>query len=295
MQQVAFLGLGIMGIAMARNISKAGFPLTVYNRTSSKAEALATSGVHVAHTPREAVQQADVIISMVGNDQASQQIWLGDDGALAGARPDAVLVECSTLSLAWVCQLAELAASRDLAFLDAPVTGSKPAAEAGQIGLFIGGDTEAFQIAQPVLRAISQHQFHMGTSGTGTKMKLVVNLIVGLQAEALAEGLHLAEAAGLDMEQVVAQLANGGGGSPVVKMKIGPMVQRQYTPQFALRWLHKDLTYALRLADEVNAPMPTLATAREVYRLAGNLGLDEKDFSAVIEVLRQSGGKEAAQ
>ena len=126
-------------------------------------------------------------------------------------------------------------------------------------------------------------------------MKLVINLIIGLQAEALAEGLNLAEAAGLDMEQVVPLLANGGVGSPVVKMKIGPMVHRQYTPHFALRWLHKDLTYALRLADEVNTPMPSLATAREVYRLAGNLGLDEADFSAVIEALRQSDQKVAIQ
>lgn len=142
---------------------------------------------------------------------------------------------------------------------------------------------------------MSQFQSHMGPGGSGARMKLVINLIVGLQAEALSEGLHLAEAAGLDMEQVVDLLANGGVGSPVVKMKIGPMVQRQYPPQFALHWLHKDLTYALRLADEVNAPMPSLATVREVYRLASNLGLDEADFSAVVEALRQSNRKETAQ
>src|SRR5258708_5091064 len=138
MQQVAFLGLGTMGTAMARNISKAGFPLTVYNRTPAKAEALVTSGIRRAETPREATRQADVIISMVGNNQASQQIWLGEDGALAGAKAESVLIECSTLSVAWVRRLAELAAARELAFLDAQVTGSKPAAEARQIGLFVG-------------------------------------------------------------------------------------------------------------------------------------------------------------
>jgi 3-hydroxyisobutyrate dehydrogenase len=295
MQQIAFLGLGTMGTAMARNISKAGFPLIVYNRTRAKAEALATSEIRLAQTPREAAQQSDVIISMVGNDQASQQIWLGEEGALDGARPNAVLIECSTLSLAWVRQLAELAASRHLAFLDSPVTGSLPAAQAGHIGLFVGGNAAAFQRVQPVLQAMSQFQSHLGASGAGAKMKLVINLIIGLQAEALAEGLNLAAAAGLNMEQVVALLANGGVGSPVVKMKIEPMVQRQYTPHFALRWLHKDLTYALRLADEVNMPMPALATVREIYRLAGNLGLDEADFSAVIEALRQSESNVAAQ
>ena len=288
MQRIAFLGLGGMGTAMARNLSKAGFPLVVYNRTPAKAEALVAEGIQRAETPREAVREAEVIISMVGNDQASQQIWLGDDGALAGARHGAVLIECSTLSLAWVRELAEQAATHDLAFLDAPVTGSKPAAEARQIGLFVGGDRAVMQQVQPVLAAMSQFQSYMGVSGAGTKMKLVINLIIGLHAEALAEGLNLAEQAGLDMEQVMPLLANGGVGSPIVKMKVGPMIQRQYQPLFALRWLHKDLTYALRFADELNLPMPALATAREVYRLAGNLGLDEADFSAVIEALRQS-------
>ncbi len=288
MQQVAFLGLGGMGTAMARNLRKAGFPLTVYNRTPARAEALAVEGIARADTPCEAARKAEVIISMVGNDQASQQVWLGQDGALAGARPGAVLIECSTLSLAWVRELAALAATRNLAFLDAPVTGSKPAAEARQIGLFVGGDAAVMQQVQPVLAAMSQFQSHMGESGAGTKMKLVINLIIGLHAEALAEGLNLAEQAGLDMEQVIPLLANGGVGSPVVKMKIEPMVRRQYQSLFALRWLHKDLTYALRFADELNLPMPALATAREIYRLAGNLGLNDADFSAVIEVLRQS-------
>lgn len=291
MQQVAFLGLGTMGAAMALNINNAGFPLIVYNRTSAKAEALVrvSDTIRQAETPYQAVRQADVIISMVGNDQASRQIWLGDDGALAGAKPDAVLIESSTLSLAWVRELAALATARKLALLDAPVTGSKAAAETGQIGLFVGGDETAFHIVQPVLQAMSQWQRHLGTNGAGAIMKLVINLIIGIHIEALAEGVYLAEQAGLDMEQVVPLLANGGVGSPVVKMKIGPMVQREYTPHFALRWLHKDLTYALRLADELHTPMPAVATVREIYRMAGNLGVDEADFSAVIETLRQSG------
>jgi 3-hydroxyisobutyrate dehydrogenase len=288
MQQVAFLGLGTMGSAMARNINKAGFPLTVYNRTPAKAEALSISGIDRSQTAREAVRRADVIISMVADDSASQQIWLGEDGALAGARPEAVLIECSTLSIAWVRQLNELTASRKLAFLDAPVAGSKTAAEARQIGMFVGGDATAFRQVQPILQAMSQFQCHLGASGAGTKMKLVIQLILGLQIEALAEGLNLAEEAGLNLEQIVSLLANGAVGSPIVKMKIEPMAHREYSPLFALRGIHKDLTYALRLADELKASLPTGATAREVYRLAGNLGFDDADFSAVIEVLRQS-------
>lgn len=272
---------------MVGNLSKAGFGLTVYNRTSAKAEALVTSGIEQAKTPYEAARQADVIISIVGNDQASEQIWLGEEGALTGAKPETVLIECSTLSLAWVRRLSELAAMRELALLDAPVTGSKAAAEAGQLGFFVGGDAAAFRTARPVFQAMSQFQSHLGASGAGAKMKLVINLIIGLQVEALAEGLHLAEQAGLDLEQVLPLLANGGAGSPVVKMKIGPMVEREYPSLFALCWLHKDLTYALRLADELNTPLPGVAMAREIYRMAGNLGFEEADFSAVIEALRQ--------
>src|SRR5215216_3898977 len=139
MQNVALLGLGVMGNGMAQNLLKAGFPLAVYNRTRSKAEPLAAKGAHVAATPREAAANAAIVIAMVGDDPASRAIWLGDDGALAGASPDTIVIECSTLSLEWVRELAGLAAADHLAFLDAPVTGSKDAAEAGELRLMIGG------------------------------------------------------------------------------------------------------------------------------------------------------------
>src|SRR6266508_2922425 len=139
MNKVAFLGLGIMGGGMAQNLLKAGFPLTVYNRTRAKADPLAALGARVAGTPREAAANADIVIAMVGDDMASRAVWLGADGALAGARAGAVLVECSTLSLEWVRELAGLASERKLDFLDSPVTGSKDAAAAGELKLMVGG------------------------------------------------------------------------------------------------------------------------------------------------------------
>jgi 3-hydroxyisobutyrate dehydrogenase len=287
MNKVALLGLGVMGHGMAQNLLKTGFQLMVYNRTRSKAEDLARQGAQVADTPRAAATRAEIVLSMVGDDIASRAVWLGDDGALAGMQPGALAVECSTLSLDWVRELAALAAERDIAFLDSPVTGSKDAAEAGELRLLVGGDAAVLERARPVLEAISRRVDRFGPTGAGATIKLINNLMGGVQAAVLAEGLALAERAGLDMEQVVAFIINAAPGSPLVKGKAARMAHRDYADtQFALKWMHKDTTYALRAADEYGVPMPTLAAAREVYRIARNRGLDDADFAAVIEALR---------
>lgn len=287
MLNVALLGLGIMGGGMAGNLLKAGFPLAVYNRTRAKAAPLAAAGARVAETPRAAAEGADVVIAMVGDDAASRAIWLGADGALAGMPAGAVVVECSTLSLEWVRELAGLAGERGLAFLDSPVTGSKDAAAAGELRLLVGGDAAALERARPALEAISQRIFHFGPVGAGATVKLVNNLMGAVQVAVLGEGLLLAERAGLDMEQVVPFIINAAPGSPIVKGKAARIAARDYDDtQFALKWMHKDATYALRAADELGVPMPTLAVAREMYRAARSLGLGDADFAAVAEAIR---------
>ena len=177
MNKVGLLGLGIMGNGMAQSLLKAGFPLTVYNRTRSKAEPLASKGARVVATPREAAASADIVIAMVGDDAASRAIWLGNDGALGGAKPDTIVVECSTLSLEWVRELAGLASERKLDFLDSPVTGSKDAAAAGELKLMVGGDAAALDRARPALEAVSQRIVHFGPVGAGATMKLINNLM----------------------------------------------------------------------------------------------------------------------
>lgn len=286
MQQVAILGLGIMGSGMAHNLLKAGFSLTVYNRSRDKATALESAGAQVAETPRAAAESADVIVAMVANDEASRAIWLGDDGALAAVRPDALLIECSTLTTGWVRDLAELAGQRGAAFLDAPVTGSKPVAESGKLGFLAGGDSSAFERARPILEAMGENINHLGPVGSGATMKLINNLMGGVQVAVLAEGLLLAEQAGLDMQQVVALLTNGAPGSPIVKGKAPRIAARDYETHFALRWMHKDLSYALDEAARHNVPLPTVAAAREIYRLAIGQGLGDQDFAAIAETLR---------
>jgi 3-hydroxyisobutyrate dehydrogenase len=287
MNKVALLGLGVMGNGMALNLLKAGFAPTVYNRTRSKAEALAAQGAHVADTPRQAAGDAEIVLSMVGDDNASRAVWLGDDGALAGAKAGAILVECSTLSLEWVRELAGLAEARKLAFLDAPVTGSKDAAEAGELRLMVGGDPAVLERARPALEAISKRIEHFGPTGAGATMKLINNLMGGVQTAVLGEGLALAEQAGLNLEQVVAFITNAAPGSPLVSAKAKAMAAGNYDTNFALKWMHKDTTYAMRAASEYGVPMPTVAAAREMYQLAKGLGYGDQDFAAIFEAIRQ--------
>ncbi len=286
MQQVALLGLGIMGMGMARNLMEAGVPLTVYNRSADKAQALAAEGAQVAPTPREAAAQANVVISMVADDGASRAVWLGDDGALAQIKPSTLLIESSTLSLTWVRELGALAAEHRCQFLDAPVAGSRPAAEAGELVFFVGGEASALEQARPLFEAMGRRAEHLGPAGSGATMKLVNNLMGGVQLAALAEGLVLAEQAGLDMEKVVPLLINGAPGSPLVKGKAARIVARDYHTDFALRWMHKDLGYALNAAVDEGVPMPTVAAARELYRFAIAHGHGDDDFAAVAEALR---------
>lgn len=288
MQKVTLLGLGIMGQGLAGNLLSNGFELTVWNRTAAKAEGLTARGAKLADTPRQAAAGADVVIAAVGDDAASRAVWLGADGALAGAASGAVLVECSTLSPGWVRELAGLAAERGCDFLDAPMAGSKDAAANAQIALLVGGQAAALERARPVLEAISRRVEHLGPSGAGATWKLIYNMMIAAQVAALSEGLALAEAAGLDMEQVVSLILNGATSSRIVQAKLPRMVERRYDDtEFALKWMQKDARYAVELAQAVGVPLQTAAAAVQVMQMARDKGLDDKDFAAVIEGVRR--------
>lgn len=290
MKQVALLGLGTMGNGMGHQLLKAGFNLTVYNRTPEKAAALAAAGAKPSASPHEAARQADVIISMVSNDDASRQVWLGEQGALSGAKAGAVLVECSTLSPDWVCELAALAAAHQLPFLDIPVNGSRDAAASGNLLLLVGGPIETMEQIRPVLEAIGRQLVHLGPVGSGTAMKLARNMLVAVQTLALGEALTLTKRAGLNMDQVVEVLTNDGGlSNGLMKRNVSVMRQKTYDkPDFFLQHMRKDVSYALRLAGDLGAALPAAAATREVYQLAGNQGHDHKEFAAVFEVLNGS-------
>jgi 3-hydroxyisobutyrate dehydrogenase len=289
MQQtrVALIGLGLMGSGMARRLLGAGFALTVWNRNPERAKAIAGEGAHLAATPREAASRADVVLSMVADDAASRAVWLGDDGALAGAAQGAVLVESSTLTVAWIGQLFREVAARGCELLDAPVTGSKSQAAAGELVFLVGGAAAALETARPALAAMSRAILHVGGSGRGTLLKLVNNFMCGVQAASLAEALALIERSGLDRAKSLELLTTGAPGSPLVRTLSARMTARDYTPNFLLRLMAKDLTYALGEGRRYGLDLSTVASALQVVDRAVAAGNGEEDFSALVEPLRR--------
>jgi len=281
------IGLGLMGSGMARRLLGAGFPLAVWNRNPERAKALAAEGAHVAATPRDAAARADVVLSMVADDAASRAVWLGDDGALAGATRGAVLVECSTLTVGWIGQLFREVAARGCELLDAPVTGSKSQAASGELVFLVGGAAAALETARPALAAMSRAILHVGGSGRGTLLKLVNNFMCGVQAASLAEALALIERSGLDRAKSLELLTTGAPGSPLVKTLSARMTARDYTPNFLLRLMAKDLTYALGEGRRYGLDLSTVASALEVVDRAVAAGNGEEDFSALVEPLRR--------
>ena len=282
--KVAILGLGIMGSGMAARLLSQGFPVTVYNRNREKCAPFESQGAFAAETPREAASRSQVVISMVANDEASREIWLGQNGALAGAEPGSLLIESSTLSGNWIHELAAKAAERNCAFLDAPVTGTKPHASSGELIFLVGGPDEAVRRAQPIFSVLGRETLHLGPTGSGALMKLVNNFICGVQAASFAEGLRLIDASGLDRAKALSILTNGAPGSGIVKRVADRVSTNEYTPNFALRWMAKDLSYAVNEASARKISLQTAAAASSIFQRAVTEGHGDEDFSAVTKV-----------
>jgi 3-hydroxyisobutyrate dehydrogenase len=287
--RVALIGLGLMGSGMARRLLGAGFPLTVYNRNRERTSPLATEGAHVAVSPREAAARADVILSMVADDAASRAVWLGEDGALAGAARGSVLVESSTLTVGWIEELARGAAACGCELLDAPVTGTKPHAASGELLFLVGGSASALETARPALSAMSRAIVHVGATGSGALLKLINNFMCAVQAASLAEALALVERSGLDRAKALEVLTTGAPGSPLVKTLSGRMTARDYTPpNFVLRLMAKDLTYALGEGRRHGLSLSTAASALDIIQQGIASGHGEEDFSVMVEPLRKA-------
>jgi 3-hydroxyisobutyrate dehydrogenase len=280
-----------MGQGMARCLLRAGYDLTVCNRSPDKARPLAEAGAALAATPAQAAAAADVIVSMVGDDDDSRQVWLGPEGVLAGQpRPGTLAIESTTLSLGWVEQLSRLLPAAGLRFIDSPVTGGRQAAEEGRLTLLVGAHEADLAAARPVLEAYSQKISHFGPPGNGTAYKLVVNLMAGVQTVALAEGLLLAGRCGLDLPQVVEALTTGAVSSPIVKAYAQKMVAGQHLPvtNFLARWMLKDMRYALKLAVDKGQPMPASAAAAQAFARVEAQGLLDHNVTAVIQALNMT-------
>ena len=286
--RVAIMGLGTMGAGMARRLASANFPLTVYNRNTERAAPFSKLGALVATSPREAASRAEIVLSMVADDDVSRKIWFGKDGALAGASPGAVLIESSTLTVKWVLELVAAAAQCGCELLDAPVTGTRPHAEAGELLFLVGGSGAALATARPVLSVLGRDTIHLGPSGSGAYMKLVNNFVCGVQAASLAEALSLIDASGLDGEKAMSILINGAPGSPLVKRIWDSVNTRDLVPNFLLHLMAKDLRYARDEASRFGLSLQTAASALAVFQHAIAKGHGDEDFSAVLKSLRQA-------
>ncbi|XP_078432044.1 glyoxylate reductase 2 [Wolffia australiana] len=283
---VGFLGLGIMGSPMARNLLKAGYDVTVWNRTKSKCDHILELGARYEPSPAEVAASCDVTFAMLADPQSAIDVACGENGAAKGMTSGKGYVDVSTVdgpTSQFICsQIKEKGAQ----FLEAPVSGSKKPAEDGQLIFLTAGDASLFERVSPLLDVMGKSKFYLGEVGNGAAMKLVVNMIMGSMMATFSEGLLLGKKVGLDPNAIIEVVSQGAISAPMFSMKGPSMVKSAYPTAFPLKHQQKDMRLALALAEEAAQPTPVAAAANEVYKAAKSLGLGEEDFSAVIEALK---------
>jgi 3-hydroxyisobutyrate dehydrogenase len=294
MMKIAFLGTGTMGQALVRNLLKAKFPVTVFNRTVEKTRPLAELGAVVTETPRAAATGADVVMSMLTDDAACRAVWAGPHGVLeAELKPTTVLIESSTVSNDWVRELAAAAQKKGARFLDCPVAGRPDVAVAGQLNVFVGGDAADLETVRPMLRAVSKSITHFGPIGSGNAFKLIYNVLGAIQVAALAEAMFAAEAAGLDLRAAAEGFASGATASPHVvrHAKYMSLAQHENPIQFSGRGRIKDINYGVAFSEKVGAQSVIGKAAAGVFGQMIPLGMGDLNDSELIDALRIAHGR----
>jgi 3-hydroxyisobutyrate dehydrogenase len=286
MARVAFIGLGRMGHGMAGRYLDAGFSVAVWNRSKAKAEDMIARGAQWATSPQHAAIDADAVVTMVADDAASRAVWLGSDGAAAAMKAGALAIECSTVSYGHALQLARELQGRGLTYIDCPVTGLPDAAATGKLTLLVGADSADLEKARPFLAPLSSTIRHFGPVGTGTVYKLINNLMGAIQIAGIAEGLAIAEQAGLDMKLVVEAIESGVAASPQVIRHAKRMAARNFEgATFTASLRHKDAAYAVALAESLLAGTPLMGRAAvDAYARAKAIAPDD-DEAKMIEIV----------
>lgn len=287
--RVGFIGLGRMGQGMAGRLLDAGHEISVHNRSRNKASELISRGATWAGSPRSAADRVDAVITMVADDEASREVWQGPDGVLsADVQPGMLAIECSTVSYDRALALGTACHERGLRYLDAPVTGLPESAAAGHLTLLLGGDADDIAAAAAVLAPISREQLHFGAVGAGTVYKLVINLMGAVQIASAAEGMALAERAGLDLDLVARAIAGGQAASPQVVRTTRRMADDRHVTDVAFtgRLRRKDAAYAMALADTLEVGMPFGQAALAGLDSLVDAGLGDVNETAIIEVAR---------
>jgi 2-hydroxy-3-oxopropionate reductase len=280
---VAFIGLGVMGFPMAGHLQKAGYQVTVFNRTTAKAEAWAKEhGGDFAITPKLAAEQAEIVFMCVGNDDDLRSVVYGEDGVLAGMKSGAILVDHTTTSAKVAKEVAKKATEQSIAFLDAPVSGGQAGAENGVLTVMVGGEQSVFDKVQPVMAAFSRFSQLLGPVGAGQTCKMVNQICIAGVVQGLAEGLHFAKQAGLDGEKVIETISKGAAGSWQMENRYKTMLAGEYEFGFAVDWMRKDLGIALDEARNNGASIPLTAMVDQYYADVQALGGGRFDTSSLL-------------
>jgi len=280
MKKIGVIGLGIMGSGMADNFLKDGYKLYVWNRHPAKADKLVNNGAKLCKTPREVSEKADIVFEVTANDETSRQMWTADDGILAGASPDSVLIASATLSAAWTDELAKLCEEKGFTFFDMPLTGGRVAAEAGSLTMLVGGNEAKLKELKPTLDAIATKVFYFGPNGHGTRYKLLLNMLQAIHIVGFGEAMKIAEASGMDIDKVGAALVDRPGGAVTTVAKVS--YHHQPDPlTFSVEWITKDLDYAKKFAGSLDAPLLDDVLAK--YHAALDAGKAQTDWTNVNE------------
>lgn len=289
-QKIGWIGLGKMGVPMSRNLIKAGYPLTVYNRTREKTRELADQGAQVADSPRDLASDVDVIISMISDDPVLEAVSTGPNGAFEGAKAGATYIDMSTVSPVASGRVAEAAQKKGIKYLRAPVSGSTALATAGTLTVFASGPKDAYDRCVDVFGAMGQKSFHVGTGEEARYLKLLLNMMVGITSAMTAEALTFGERGGMDWTQMIDIISNSVVASPLIGYKAQTLKDRNFAPAFTVSQIAKDFDIALDTGRALDVPMPITSLARQFFGAMKARGKGELDFFGLVTLMEELGG-----
>lgn len=287
MEKIGFIGIGLMGRHMSRHLLKAGYPLTVWNRTSDKAKELIDAGATWVDSPQAVAIESDVVITMVTDSAASETVFCGKNGVLEGAQENLTVIDMGSIAPEMSRFIAERAKAKGVPMLDAPVTGNPKVAEAGKLGIMVGGPKETFEACRPIFEKMGIVIVYAGENSMGTTLKLINNLILGVSVEAVSEALVLAMKAGIDPQKVIEITSVGGARTAAMETRGPKMIHRNFSAGFSVNNMYKDLSSAMKLADECGVSIPAASVSLEILRSAKTHGKGNLDSCSVLTVLEQ--------
>ncbi len=295
LKRIGFIGLGVMGKPMATNLLKAGYPLTVWNRTRSKMSGLVAMGAYGANSPKEAAERSDVVITMVTDSPDVEEVVLGPNGVIHGARPGLIVIDMSTISPSVTRKIAGELAKKGVKMLDAPVSGGEKGAKEATLSIMVGGPREVFEECLPIFKVLGKKITYMGSTGMGQTAKLCNQVICALNIQAVCEGLMLGAKAGLDLKRLL-EAVSAGAASSWMLLNLGPkMIERDFKPGFKIRHQQKDLRLALSFAAELKLPLPGTSLVQQMLRIAEAANLGEEGTQAAIVAMEKIAGRKLVE